>query len=279
MVVLLQRGFRVKRRQLAVEDHHHTVAHVKRRHAVRDREQRELGLQRGERVLDQRLGVGVKRAGGLVQHEHPWTRGKRASEADPLLLAPRDRVRARADRRLVAVRPTGDVVVDARESSRPLNRLVVEVAEEADVLSDGGVQQARFLGHVGDEPMPILTSELAHVEAVDQVATRLGRTQLQHDLHERRLAGAGGPDDADRLALAHGEADHAQHRASGVVGKADLLEGEALHLRELALAIIGTARGVAPLGLLQAVDKRQRLLQRLIGGLDRLALLRGAHEQ
>ena len=164
-------------------------------------------LSARQRLLDQPLGVRVQGAGGLVEHEHLRPRRERAGEADALLLAAGDRVGARADDRVVALRPGDHVVVDARQAPGPFDRRAVEIAEVADVLRDRGVHQAGFLGDVGDAPVPLAARELLGGDAVDEVAAAVLGAQPQQDLHERRLAGAGGADDADRLAAGDLEAD------------------------------------------------------------------------
>ena len=75
-VVRLQEGGRVERRQAAVDDHHHAVADVERGHAVGDDEQRQLVLERRQRLLDQRLGVG---SSALVGSSSTSTSGRAAS--------------------------------------------------------------------------------------------------------------------------------------------------------------------------------------------------------
>ena len=88
------------------------------------------------------------------------SRRERTREADPLLLAAGDGVRARPDDRVIALRPADDVLVDARQARGALDRLVIEVAKEADVVRHRRVQQARFLRHVGHQPVPVLAREL-----------------------------------------------------------------------------------------------------------------------
>ena len=78
----------------------------------------------------------VERAGRLVEDQHLRARGERPRKADPLLLAARDGVRARPDDRLVALRPAHDVVVDACQARGAFDLLVVDLAEEADVVGD-----------------------------------------------------------------------------------------------------------------------------------------------
>jgi hypothetical protein len=56
-----------------------------------------------QRVLDEELGLGVKRAGGLVEDEHRRVLEEGAGNSDALLLAAREGDAALADERVVAV--------------------------------------------------------------------------------------------------------------------------------------------------------------------------------
>src|SRR3954469_9521942 len=56
-----------------------------------------------QRVLDEELGLGVKRAGGLVEDEHRWVLEESAGNNDALFLAAREGDAALADERVVAV--------------------------------------------------------------------------------------------------------------------------------------------------------------------------------
>src|SRR5947208_3254590 len=82
---------------------------------------------------------------------------ERPCQADSLLLATGDGVGAWTDGRFVALRPADHVIVYARQPGCVLDRFVVDVAEEADVVGDRGMQQARFLGHVSDRLVPALS--------------------------------------------------------------------------------------------------------------------------
>ena len=59
--------------------------------------------RRVEGVLHGALGLGVERAGGLVEHQHPRVAQQRAGDREPLLLAAGEPVPARADDGVVAV--------------------------------------------------------------------------------------------------------------------------------------------------------------------------------
>ena len=69
---------------------------------------------------------------------------------------------------------------------------------ECDVAAERVVEKIDVLRHVADLPLP---RALAAVErlAVDQHAADRRRQQSKQDVDERALAGAGRPDDANRL--------------------------------------------------------------------------------
>ena len=107
----------------------------------------------------------------LIEHEHVRVSGKCSGYAYPLLLSTRNRVGARANDRVVALRPLHDVVMNAREKGRAFDRNVIEEPKEADVLRDRGVQQSWLLRDVGNSSMPVFAVELIGDRAVDAVVT------------------------------------------------------------------------------------------------------------
>src|ERR1700732_5062024 len=119
----------------------------------------------------------------------------------------------------------------------------------------------------------------ARTNSVDQIAALVGGAQLQEDLDQRRLARARGPDNPDRLAGLHLEADLLQHRTSGTVAERQALEGEALDAVQRQIAVGRRARGVAVDGGLEVLDEWQRLTEPLIGALCLLAVGTGPDDQ
>ena len=71
-----------------------------------------------ERVLDQRFGLAVQVAGGLVQHQDARVLEDHAGQGDALLLAAAQAVAALADDGVVAVGQLGDEVVDVGGPAR-----------------------------------------------------------------------------------------------------------------------------------------------------------------
>ena len=80
-----------------------------------------------ERLLHGALGLGVQRAGGLVEHQHRRVAQDRARDRDALLLAAGEAVAALADERVVAVGQRRDQVVDLRGARGVLDLLVGRV--------------------------------------------------------------------------------------------------------------------------------------------------------
>ena len=71
-----------------------------------------------ERFLDLALGLGVDRAGGLVEDQDPRVDQQGAGDRNPLPLAARKRLAPLADQRVVAVGQTQDELVGARGAGR-----------------------------------------------------------------------------------------------------------------------------------------------------------------
>ena len=110
------------------------------------------GDQAVHRLLDLALGLGVDRAGRLVEDQDARIVQQGARDGDPLALAARQRVAALADHGVVAVRQPADEVVGvgrARRRRPPAPMRGVRQAV-ADVVGDGAVEQVRVLQHHPD---------------------------------------------------------------------------------------------------------------------------------
>jgi hypothetical protein len=116
------------------------------RQAVGDRDRRPALREAVERLLDESLGLGVERAGRLVEDQDRRVAEDRASDRDPLLLAAGEAVAALADDRVVSLRQARDQVVDAGRLGGRLELLVGRVRlREAQVVPDGGVEEVGLL--------------------------------------------------------------------------------------------------------------------------------------
>ena len=81
------------------------------REAMGDDERRAPLHQRLERALHERLVLGVERGGRFVQQQHRRVLEDGAGDGDALALAARDRRAALAERRIVALRQSGNEAV------------------------------------------------------------------------------------------------------------------------------------------------------------------------
>ena len=190
-----------------------------RRQAVRDRDRRAPLGQPFELGLDRRLGLGVERACGLVEHQHRRVAQDRAGDRHPLLLAAREAVAALADDRVVAVRERGDQVVDSGGPGGVLDLLVGGVrAGEAQVLADAGVEQVGLLGDHADCRRQRFEARIADVDPVDRDPPLLRLVQPRDQVAERGLARAGLADDRGSRAGRDDQIDVAQ-RPIGLLGR------------------------------------------------------------
>ena len=122
-----------------------------------------------ERLLDGALGLGVQRAGRLVEHQHPRVAQQRAGDRDALLLAAGEPVAARADHGVVAVGQARDQVVDLGGARGALDLGVGGVGPGvAQVLPHGGVQQVGLLADHADDRGEVGQAQVAQVDAVDR---------------------------------------------------------------------------------------------------------------
>ncbi len=95
---------------------------------------------------------------------------------------------------------------------------------EGDVVADRPAQQHRLLQDEADLAAESVQPVVADVAAVDADGAGVEVAEPRDEADERRLAAAGGTDDADGLARLDGEGDVAQHRPFGVVTECDVLE-------------------------------------------------------
>ena len=189
----LERVERLERVKASVDDHHYAVADVERRHPVGDDEERQASLEGDQRLLNEPFGRRIERAGRLVEQQEFRFAGERTRKADPLRLPDGNACGARADDRVVALAPAHDVVVDPCESRGTLDRSIVELPEEADVVGDRRVNELRGLRHVCDARRPVRAAQFGGGLGVDEVDP-LGRfAQPQEELGERRLPGSRRP--------------------------------------------------------------------------------------
>ncbi len=201
----------------------------------------------------------VEVVGGLVEEQDRGLLDQQARQRDPALFTTRqafDRpVRRWAaqclhrDFELVVERPAVDRVDLALELAHLLHQLVeIGVLLGIAHLGRNGVEAVDHVGDVARSVLDVFQHGLAGVElrflrqiADGDVLARPGLALILlvdagHDLHQRRLAGAVGTDDADLGALVELQVDVVQHRLLGA--------GEGLHQVLHDISILG-GHGVA----------------------------------
>ena len=179
---------------------HQDLVHVlDRREPVRDRDRRAARHQHLQRVADQQLRLGVDARGGLVEDQD---RGSNASARanDSSCFCPTDRSRPRSATGLSS--PSGSrsmkrSACTARGRAHARRRRCG--VAQPDVAGDRPGEQEHVLQHEAEEPAQLRQRHLADVHAVDQDAAARHVVEPQQQADDRRLARAGGPDDADAL--------------------------------------------------------------------------------
>ena len=185
-------------------------------------------LASSTRGLHGPLGLGVQRAGRLVEHQDPRVAQQRAGDRQPLLLPAGEPVPAGADDGVVAVGQRGDQVVDLRPAGGGLHLRVGGVGPGVpQVLADRAVQQVGLLRDDADHAGEVGQRHVPDVDAVDQHPAGRGVVEPGDQRGERALAGAGVADQRQAAAGGHGDVDVAQRRARAVgVAEADVLEAD-----------------------------------------------------
>ncbi|KAG1246977.1 hypothetical protein G6F65_020402 [Rhizopus arrhizus] len=130
--------------------------------------------------LDFAFGVGVQRAGGLVEQEDGRVLQDRARNGHALLFPARQLQAPFAHHGLVAVGHGHDQVMDVRQ---PCGSLDVGVGGAgpavADVVVDGVVEQHRVLRHHADRRPQAGLGDIAHVLAVDDDRAAIGVVEAE----------------------------------------------------------------------------------------------------
>ena len=164
-----------------------------------------LVLDPQQLLLQPRAGDRIERAERLVHQHHRRVGRERACEADALALAARDLRRVAG---AVVLRRQVDEVEQLVDAGGDLLlRPAEQLRHGGDVLGDGHVrEEADLLDHVADA-----AAELGLVESVDAlpVDPHVARGELDEpvdELHRRRLAAAGGADEAADVAGRNREA-------------------------------------------------------------------------
>ncbi len=156
-----------------------------------------------QRLLDQELGLGVHRRGGLVQHQDRRIFEDGAGDGQALLLPARELDAALADHGVIAFGQLQDELMGVGDLGGLDHLGLAGVgAAEQDVFADGAMEEEHVLQHDGHLGAQALGLQVAHVMAVD------GDAALGDVIEARDQAGQGG------FAHARG-ADQGHHRVGG----------------------------------------------------------------
>ena len=202
----------------------HAVAARGQRRIVGDERERRAASRRKieHEVHDRAAGRLVEIAGRLVGDQQRRPRGKRAGQRHALLLAAgklrRIMVEAVAEAHLLEF---GARAIEGVAGAGELER-------RGDVLERGhGRDQVEGLEDDADaraaKPGERVLAQAAELDAVDLDLAFVGPLEAGHDHEQRRLAGAGGADDPDRLAFHDCQTDVAQDmHARGAPAEAEI---------------------------------------------------------
>ena len=174
--------------------------------------------RRGQRLLHQRLVLGIEVAGGLVEHDDRGVLHQHPGDGEALALASRQAMAALADHGVVAVGQGHDHVVDLGGPAG-LDQLHVRGlgAGEAQVLGDRVVEEVGVLRHHTDGGPQGVEGEVADVVAVDAEHALGDVVEARDQRRERGLARTRRADEGDELTGLDRGADVVEDLGAGAV--------------------------------------------------------------
>ena len=206
-------------------EHGHAVGQGEGGSAVGD-EQRGAALrQHAQRLVDGRLGGGVDRGGGVVEHEDPRVGEHRAGQGDALALPARQREPALADEGVVAVGELVDERVHLGRTGRGADLLVARVgAAVGDVGADAVGEQERLLEHHAQLAAQVVQAQVPQRHATEAQLAGLRVVEARQQQRRRGLAGAGRAHERERLPRLHPQRHVVEHRLAAGVAERDVVE-------------------------------------------------------
>jgi len=164
-----------------------------------------------EGEADAELGVGVDRAGGLVEDEDTWSVSEGAGEADELLLAGGESGSTLLHGLAEPERKGADEVAHVDFVGGALELLVGDPGgAEADVVGDGAGEEEGVLQDDSEAAAEGGEVLLADVDTVDEDRASLNVVEAHHQAGDGGLARAGVADDGGGLVGLDGEGDSAK---------------------------------------------------------------------
>ena len=162
------------------------------------------GAERGLQMLDEiELGLGVHRAGRLVEEQHLRRADQRPRQDQQRALPARQARAALADRQVEAGRVARQEDVGARADHRVDQLLVVGLGRaEHEIVAHRAAEHFGVLADEAERLAQLVRVVLAAVEAVDEHHAVGRRIKAAQHPAERRLARGDAADDPDPLARA-----------------------------------------------------------------------------
>ncbi len=184
-----------------------------------------------EGELDEMLGFGIDRGGGVVEDEDAGVHEQDAGDGDALLLSAGEGDAALTDAGVVALGAVEDEFVRLGGCGSA-DDLVIGGAggAEGDIFADGIGEEGGLLEDDADLGAEGVEGGAADVEAIDADETGGGVVKAGQEADDGGLAGAGGAEQGDDLAGLDGEVDIGEDFmlavAEGDVLELDLAEGD-----------------------------------------------------
>ena len=213
------------------------VAH--RGQAVGDHEHRAPPRQLGERLLDERLVLGIGEGRRLVEHHHVGVLQDGPRQHEALHLAAGKVRSAGAVRGVHAVRKLGHDVVALRRAQRRHDLPARRIGPRgADVLKNRLLEQPVRLKHERHPVHEVVRVHLAHVHPAHKHAPAVGVPEPGHQACRRGLAAARGAHERHGRARRHLEAHVGERgRVRPLVGEAHIVEHDGVAVR--CLGVLG----------------------------------------
>ena len=180
------------------------------------------------RLLDQHLGAGVHRAGGLVQNQDVRIGEERAADGHQLAFALAELGGFILEFGVIPVGQAAHELVHMAglgAFDHPLladGLALVQAVEQ--VLADRAVEQPGVLQNHAEVLTQIVAGDVARIHAVDGNRPALDLVEAHEQVDQRGLAGAGRADDGDRLAGLGLQRKILDQRFGRIVAELDMVE-------------------------------------------------------